>query len=438
MILRYFYAYPVIVGMCSALLTFFFSLSVKKRDHFVLRTILSFLVTYFTLVCLNFIPMFLSPFFWTTMKFAIVALLSSLTCYACFQMKFISAVFLAFAAYTCRHMIYLVTQMFCFALSDLIPGFQISFYIGHYLFSFVFYVFFSPLLIGLYRIIKNYKGIFLVPPFMTLLISGIAVLVDVIFNCFSLMYFNHQAITIKYWMNCFNILLCIMTLLIMFGYARQVKIQSQIAVMNQLEYERNRQFNLSKQNIEMINIKCHDLRHQLRSLETISDPKIQKELADIENKLRIYDTKVKTGNETLDILLSEKSLICHKNNIVLDCIIDGKQIDFLSENEITSLFGNIVDNAIESMLKIKNEKKRIITLKIYKAYGGVYITEDNPYEGELNYKGGKIITDKKDKQFHGYGLISIKNTVDRYGGVMKITTENGIFRLQILFPSDKQ
>lgn len=434
--LSHFYSYSVIVGMCSFLLTFFFSCSVKKRNHFALRVSLSVLAVYFALVGTSAIPRLLPFLHWTTITYAASTIYSALAVYCCFQMKFVAALFLSFAAYTCRHMIYLVTQMFYFMLADLIPDLEISIYIQRYVFGFAFYVFFSPLLLGLYQVIKNNKGIFLVPPLMTLVISGLAILVDIIFNCFSLMYFNYQEAIVKYWMNTFNVILCIMTLIIMFGYARQVNIQSQIAVMNQLEYERNRQFDLSKQNIEMINVKCHDLRHQLRTLESISDPKIQKELADIEDKLRIYDTRVKTGNKTLDILLSEKSLFCHKNNVILDCIIDGKQIDFLSQNEITSLFGNIVDNAIESMLKIKNEKKRIITLKIFKSHGGVYITEDNPYEGELNVKGGRILTDKKDSQYHGFGLVSIKKTVDRYDGVMKITTDDGIFRLQIFFPTD--
>ncbi len=432
MTIRSFYSYSVIVCVTSLLLTFFFSLPMDKRKSFWLRAGLGFIVSYFCVVFFKMIPL---PFgiLSTTARFGFVILVCSFFSFICFKINYRSALFLSFAAYTYRHMIYLISMILGFIIKDVFLNADLNFYVTNYLFPFVIYIFTVPLLIGLYKTIKNYRDFILVPPPITMFISGIALLADIVFNIFSMRYFNKDML-LKYCMNLINILLCIMTLVIMFGYAKQVKIQSQIAVMNQLEYERNKQFNLSKQNIEMINIKCHDLRHQIRALENISDLKIQDELKDIEKRLRIYDTKVKTGNEILDILLSEKSLLCNKNKIVLDCIIDGKQISFLADEEITSLFGNIVDNAMESVSKIQNEKKRIITLKIYSAFGGSYIVEENPYEGIINTKNGKIVTNKEDKKHHGFGMKSINNVVERHEGVLSIKTDGGIFRLQIFFP----
>ena len=87
------------------------------------------LAVYFALVGTNAIPRLLPLLLWTTITYAASTIYSALAAYCCFQMKFVAALFLSFAAYTCRHIIYLVTQMFYFMLADLIPDLEISIYI---------------------------------------------------------------------------------------------------------------------------------------------------------------------------------------------------------------------------------------------------------------------------------------------------------------------
>ncbi len=431
-----FYEYPVIISVWTTILTLYLSYWMPKRSHYLIRIPIAILCVYFTTIFFRMIPLnFLDYIYTSSFRFIFSIFLCSAAIFFCHKIKYVSALFLSFAGYTIRHMVYLVSQIFCFILADTIPDFTLNFNIKNYLFVFVFYIFFIPLLVNINKLIKNYQSIITLPHAMTFFISAIGILVDVIFNNFSMFYFNSINLTVKYWMNSINVVLCIMTLMLMFGYARQINIQSQIAIMNQLEYERNTQLNRSKETMEIINIKCHDLRHQIRALESISDEKVQKELSEIEKQLRIYDTKVKTGNESLDIILSEKSLICNKRNISLDCIVDGKLVNFLSQQEVSSLFGNIIDNAIESLVKVENEKRRIITLKVNTAYGGIYIIEENPYEGKINIKKGQIMTSKNDYQHHGYGLKSIQNIAERHNGVLKIMTDNNIFQIKIFFPS---
>ena len=429
-----FYAYSVIIAVWCTLLTFFLSYSLEKRKHYWIRTGILIVAVYFATVFLNLIPFGMGPFFNSALRFVFVIVFCSLACFACYKVRYTSSLLLSFTGYTIRHMVYLICQIFCFIFKDTIPGFTLNFYLSNYLFTFVFYIFFTPFLLNIKKLIEKYKDIILVPPMMTIFVSGVAIFVDVIFNNFSMFYFNGINLTVKYWMNSFNVVLCILILMIIFGYVKQVQVQSQVAIMNQLEYQRNSQLLQSKETMEIINIKCHDLRHQIRELENISDLNIQKELNEIEKQLRIYDTKVKTGNDYLDVILSEKSLLCRKNEISLDCIIDGKQIEFLSPGEISSLFGNIIDNAMESLSKMDNDKMKIITLKIETVVGGTLIIEENPYIGKVEYIKGKIVTTKEEKQYHGYGLKSIQNVVDRHDGILKIDTDNSLFRLKIFFP----
>ena len=73
----------------------------------------------------------------------------------------------------------------------------------------------------------------------------------------------------------------------------------------------------------------------------------EKNLKELEQSIRIYDSIVKTGNEILDTLLSEKSLICEARDITMHCVIDGKKLFFMDSIDIYALFGNAIDNAIE-------------------------------------------------------------------------------------------
>ncbi len=73
----------------------------------------------------------------------------------------------------------------------------------------------------------------------------------------------------------------------------------------------------------------------------------EKNLKELEQSIRIYDSIVKTGNEILDTLLSEKSLICEARDITIHCVIDGKKLFFMDSIDIYALFGNAIDNAIE-------------------------------------------------------------------------------------------
>ena len=83
-------------------------------------------------------------------------------------------------------------------------------------------------------------------------------------------------------------------------------------------------------------------------------------------------------------------------------------------------------------MKVEEKDFRIITLKISSAVGGVYIMQENPYAGEIEIKNGLPVT-KKNADYHGFGMKSIRNIVDRHNGILKIDADKNSFRLQIFF-----
>ena len=147
----------------------------------------------------------------------------------------------------------------------------------------------------------------------------------------------------------------------------------------------------------------------------------------------IYDSTVKTGNVVLDTLLTEKKLQCESKSIKLTTVVNGKILEFLDEMEVYSLFGNALSNAIESVGAISDEDMRHIAVTVKQIGHMCSIHIENPYVGELVFDDDLPET-TKDKNWHGFGMRSMDRIVSSYGGVMTVTAEGSIFKLDILIP----
>lgn len=104
------------------------------------------------------------------------------------------------------------------------------------------------------------------------------------------------------------------------------------------------------------------------------------------------------------------------------------------DSDIYAMFGNILDNAIEATKTVTEEEKRIISLTIGTTGDLLLIDSQNYYAGEIRFVDGLPQTSKENKEYHGFGTRSIKTLTEKYGGDLKISAENGIFRLSIMLP----
>ena len=223
-----------------------------------------------------------------------------------------------------------------------------------------------------------------------------------------------------------------LSLFTVFGLSAQVKLAREKEEIEQLLRKQEKLHQMSKENINMINLKCHDLKHRIA---VVKNGVINADFSDIEQAVETYDSFLKTGNEDLDIVLAEKSLYCKKYGISLSCIIDGEKLGFMSPVDIYALFGNAFDNAIEA-LKDVAEDKRIITLTVRQNGRFLGIRMENYCETELEFDDGLPVTVKKDRDFHGFGMKSIKYITEKYGGNLLAEREGDMFVLGIVFSAD--
>ncbi len=202
-------------------------------------------------------------------------------------------------------------------------------------------------------------------------------------------------------------------------------------ILSALMKENASQFEIQKNAIDAINVKCHDLKHQMQRLEQGVDAEYLKEMRDAVND---YDFVIHTGNEALDTVITMKSLTCENKGITFTFLGDGRQLSFISAADTYSLFGNMLDNAIEAVDAVANPDQKAIGLTIERRNGLILIHCENYYEQRIRYDAeGKPLTHKADKENHGFGIHSMQLLVEKYEGTLKFSDENRIFMIDIAF-----
>lgn len=226
---------------------------------------------------------------------------------------------------------------------------------------------------------------------------------------------------------------------VLYAYHVQVKeiqIRFEKETLHNIMEMQYKNYQLSKENIDMVNRKYHDLKHQINLLKTQAYVgKSTSYLEKMEREIRVYETQNKTGNQILDAVLTNKAMICQNKEIELKFIVDGGALSFMEDMDVSALFGNMLDNAIESAEKQREKQKRLIWLYVTKEKQFVRIRTENYCDEKVRFKNGMPVTTKKDRRLHGYGMKSIKSTVEKYHGSVVAAQENNWFELKILLPA---
>ncbi len=228
--------------------------------------------------------------------------------------------------------------------------------------------------------------------------------------------------------------ICIFVLFSEYSMLYSTRMRDEKDEAEQLLAEREKQYRMSRENIDAINIKCHDIRHQIHLLSRDGKTIDSQVLDDIAREVNVYDSSVETGNEALDTILTEKGMLCQREGITLACIADGAALDFVSPTDLYALFGNIVENAIEAVRQVDDPERRIITLSVQRNGAMVTVNVENYYAVEPVFKDGLPQTTKSDTNRHGFGMRSVQTIVRRYDGVLHTGAQDGVFYVNALLP----
>lgn len=214
------------------------------------------------------------------------------------------------------------------------------------------------------------------------------------------------------------------------------KEKAAINAMLKSQYEQYRNY---QDSMELIHIKYHDLKHQIAGLRAETDVEKRREWLDaMERELEAGELMMKTGNSVLDTILGAKVLYAKGKDIRITCVADGTLLKFMHVTDICTIFGNALDNAVESVIMLEDPEKRLIHVSISARRNFVFIQVSNYCEQELKKEAGLPATTKLDKKNHGFGLKSIRYAVEKYGGSILVDMENSWFELKILIPQNME
>ena len=266
-----------------------------------------------------------------------------------------------------------------------------------------------------------------------LVLVALTVLVEIVLNAV-VIYHKYENLDLVYYLaaSLANVVCSLSVLVVLFSLLFQKSLEAELEVVYQMWRQEQKQYEISKQTIDLINVKCHDMKHQIRAIsrQAAIDPAA---LEEMESVISIYGTIVKTGSQALDIILAEKNLYCQKNGVTISCIADGAKLDFMTDSDIYSLFGNLLDNAIRSVTALEPDK-RVISFSVRAERAFLSINSHNYYGGEVRMARGLPVSNQAETGYHGFGVKSMALIVEKYGGTISFHAKSQVFNVNILFP----
>lgn len=442
-------SYIIVLGellLCMGI----FAIRIPHRDRFYLRISICLIATVCLVVAASFLLLFLSRVepFWKSYQiwavsahFFLIFIICGLGIFICFECDFWGALFCATSGYCVQHIGGRISSFVTNAITENVS--EIA-WLTQYILPVVFCVLTAFLIYRLLVVRSFHRNTeIIVDKKIQIVIVLCVVIVLIVYNTFGLQYARKVLIleeqsgreptlgfAIRTFTYIMSLIIAFITLLLAVNMYSNKNVIRERDALQMVINERNQQYEAEKANIELINIKCHDLKHQVFSLKSGLD---NDAIQDIDSVIESHIGFIKTGNEALDVILTNKNIQCKSKNINFTYFIDGESILFMQAHDIYALFGNALDNAIEASESV-DESSRAISVTEQKNGSFINIHIENYFDGKLQYAEGHFVT-KKRSEGHGFGIKSMEFIAKKYGGKISVSTKENIFMLDIFLCS---
>lgn len=232
----------------------------------------------------------------------------------------------------------------------------------------------------------------------------------------------------------FLILAVIFTCIFQQQTAKKEKDFIELRANNQRQEIETTYFELLEHQNKELQIFVHDTKNHLSNIYNLSENSDQAKeyinniVKDIEQSNRFG----KTSNKLLDLIIEKYSYICEKENIIFKQNIHTSKLEFIEDSDLTSIFNNLLDNAIEAA---KQSKEKCIEFSINQVESMLIIDVTNSCDTKPVVKANNLISTKKDNGLHGFGFRSICKSVKKYSGDVEWDYDsiNKTFNVSIIF-----
>lgn len=357
---------------------------------------------------------------WFSFAYPMYALLVGGIIFLCFDVKPISVLFyvsVGYALQNCAFQSYSLVTLIINMSGGTLPNYA-SVLIGLAVYGIVYTA-------GYFALIKRFEHIFYERMYVRISIVSASIVIIVYVLDMWLRTNNYMNLGVLI----YSILTDVLLIGAQAGIFRESRYEREQMILTQLLRQEMKQKELGEKNASLLSIKYHDLKYLLNNIRGNGDENVE----EIDRVLGIYDSFVKSGNDVLDVVLTEKSLLCKQNGIKLSVIADGQAVSFMGNSDVSVLFGNILDNAIEALMKV-DEGERTVSINVSRQKGFVIIHEDNRCIDAVEFENGLPKTTKESEDFHGFGTKSIKLIAEKYGGSVNMRCEDEMFSIEIIIP----
>lgn len=256
-------------------------------------------------------------------------------------------------------------------------------------------------------------------------------------NLYPIMTYNPNEMTLFLFLSCMfftasYLILCLFAKLC--AYLQK----EQIWAVNDIKYESlKNQMDLQKKYVDETRKVRHDIKKIIHTISYFNSQKQYESLTDFLSTITIDKTPnsstIFCGNQIIDAILNLKSFECENKNIQLKLSIAPCIKCNINSNDIILILSNLIDNAIEAVVKIPDERKTV-TLKMYNYGQNLVVYSENKYI-QNQRKRHFFDSDKKDSSVHGYGVKIISDLVTNNNGNISFDYDNNLFKATIILPN---
>lgn len=180
----------------------------------------------------------------------------------------------------------------------------------------------------------------------------------------------------------------------------------------------------------------HDMKNHLLLIQKYEKERRWKELheylEEIGGDILDDSAQIWSGNPIVDLILNSKKAYTRSRGINME--INTEIITYfpLNNREMISLFGNLLDNAIEACEKVRTSKKWI-GVRLKKHHEFLLIEIENTIEEIPKERNGCLVSDKENQGAHGYGLKNVQRIIDKYGATYSYQINGTYFYTSVAF-----
>lgn len=196
-------------------------------------------------------------------------------------------------------------------------------------------------------------------------------------------------------------------------------------------------FDILEQNNKDLKIFTHDIKNHLEQISNLTDnTEISTYISKLYGTVNQYNNVALSGNKTLDVIINKYHTLCANKNIEVTFNVKTANLMDIDNTDLSTILNNALDNAVESAEQSTGKK---ISVDIYTKKLFEIIKIQNSCDKTPVTANKKLLTSKKEKALHGFGIESIERTINHYDGLFdwSYDEENKVFEITIAIPKSE-